>query len=107
MAREVLAKIKEAEEKNQALMLKAQQESESLQLAAEKRVQELKQAQQETVKEQVTHRKNELEAQLKVQQDSLFSNQKEADTHYQDLFEKNKQQALNLVLKKVRENYGS
>lgn len=107
MAKEVLAKIQEAEEENQQHRLQAQETVNKWSEELQAELSSFKQEQQERISEQIAKRKEELEREVQQERSSLFSNQKEADRHFKELYEKNKKEALQLIMKKVRENYGS
>lgn len=107
MAKEVLMKIKEAEENNKARMKEAKQEVLAYKVSAERSIQEEKKKQQDKIKLLIDQKVAELGAKLQEQKNSLSSNEQEAQQFFEQLYHQNKEQALQLVLQKVRENYGS
>ncbi len=107
MAKEVLERIKDAELENQKKMVEVQKEMNRLRFASEEKIAAAQQAQQDRLKEKMDEKKTELEAALQAQKETLFSSQSKADDHFKGLYNQNKDQALQFILKKVRENYGS
>lgn len=107
MAKEVLAKIQAAEAQNAKQLKTTQATIDQWQRENEEKLAEEKAASQAVILEAVEKRQAVLlEEQTKLQA-SLFSNQQEAQLHYENLYARNKAQALQLVLEKVRESYGS
>ena len=107
MAREVLAKIQAAEAENAQKLRATQTLIEQWQRENEEKLASEKAASQVVVSEVVKSRQQELTEKEEVVQHSLFSNQQEAQQHFEQLYERNKVRALALVLAKVRESYGS
>lgn len=107
MAKEVLERIKEAELENQKKMAAAQKEMNALRFASEEKIARAQKEQQQRLQEKMDEKKAVLEEELKAQKETLFSSKSKADEHFKDLYQQHKGQALQFILKKVRENYGS
>ncbi|WP_071130650.1 hypothetical protein [Enterococcus timonensis] len=106
MAREVLEQIKAAELRNHKNWAAAQEEVAQLVTTQEAQLNAAQKKHHDQLQEELAVLKEKLTAELKEKQAHLFSNQQEAQAHFEALYEKNAPEATQYIIAKVRENYG-